>query len=158
MTSLPIDRSGARVLLVDSGGRVLLLHGLDPSDPAAGSWWCAPGGGREARESLAECAVRELAEETGLVIAAAELGEPIYEQVVEFSFEGASYRQNQVFYLVRVGQWALDDAGWTDGERRSLIGHRWWTAAEIAESTEKIHPVALPGLLTGALGSAVMEA
>jgi 8-oxo-dGTP pyrophosphatase MutT (NUDIX family) len=158
MTSPPVDRSGARVLLLDPGGRVLLLHGCDPSDPGAGSWWFTPGGGQDPGESLVQCAVRELAEETGLRIDPAELGEPVFQDVAEFGFEGVRYRQKQVFYAVRTGPWQLDDAGWTDIERRSVLGHRWWTPAEIAASTERIYPAELPSLVAAALGPAAKGA
>jgi 8-oxo-dGTP pyrophosphatase MutT (NUDIX family) len=158
MTPLPVDRSGARVLLLDSGGRALLLHGCDPSDPGAGSWWFTPGGGQDPGESLAQCAARELAEETGLRVAPAELGEPVFQDVAEFDFEGVRYRQQQVFFVLRTESWQVDDVGWTDLERRSVLGHRWWTAAEIAASAETIYPLELPGLIAAALGPAAKGA
>ena len=47
-------RNAARVLLIDPGGRLLLVHGGDPADPSAGSWWFTPGGGMEPGESAEE--------------------------------------------------------------------------------------------------------
>ena len=43
---------------------------VDPPTPTLGTWWELPGGGMEPGESVAETAVRELAEETGFVRAA----------------------------------------------------------------------------------------
>lgn len=37
----------------------------------------------------------------------------------------------------------LDISGHTDLERRTLTGHRWWSAPELAESHEMIYPVEL---------------
>ena len=37
----------------------------------------------------------------------------------------------------------LDLSGHTELERRTLTGHRWWTAAELADTTELIYPVEL---------------
>jgi 8-oxo-dGTP pyrophosphatase MutT (NUDIX family) len=58
-------RRSARVLLLDASGRLLLVQ--------SGHAWFAPGGGVEEGEKLADAAVRELCEETGLIAAAADL-------------------------------------------------------------------------------------
>ena len=56
---------GVRVLCV-SRGRLLVVH---HEDPASGeSFWVLPGGGRERGETLAEAAVREVYEETGIAV------------------------------------------------------------------------------------------
>jgi 8-oxo-dGTP pyrophosphatase MutT (NUDIX family) len=47
-------RYAGRVLLVDDARRVLLLQGLDPGDPGAGTWWFTPGGGCEGGERTDE--------------------------------------------------------------------------------------------------------
>ena len=62
----------ASVLLVDAAGRVLLQH-RDEHAPRAPLLWGMVGGAVEAGESPEEAAYRELAEETGLVLAAGEL-------------------------------------------------------------------------------------
>jgi len=56
------DNIRTRVIVVDKG--YLLL--LPPQDASAG--WRPPGGGLAPQESLAECAVREVLEETGLLV------------------------------------------------------------------------------------------
>ena len=142
----PIPRIAARVLLIDQAQRVLLFHGADPGDPAD-RYWITPGGGLVAGESPAEGAARELFEETGLRIDPAGLGDPVFREVVEFSFEHRSYRQEQDFFLLRVPSWEVDTANFDDAERRSIDGHRWWTADELGSAAESFYPETLPSLL-----------
>ena len=44
----PVPRTGARVLLLDARGRVLLLRGHDPATPDR-SYWFTVGGGLDLR-------------------------------------------------------------------------------------------------------------
>ena len=60
------ERVGARVVLFDQAGRVLLVAVTDPVD--ARRIWMTPGGGRDDGESDLECARRELREETGVTV------------------------------------------------------------------------------------------
>jgi len=141
-----LDRRAARVLLVDGAGRTLLLHGGDPARPGQ-RWWFTPGGGLDDGETLAEGAARELYEETGLRVDPAELGDPVWHEITEFSYRARSYRQEQDFFLLRVAEWQVDTAGMDDDEQETITEHRWWSAAEIEASDEQIYPLELAGLL-----------
>jgi 8-oxo-dGTP pyrophosphatase MutT (NUDIX family) len=141
-----IDRRAARVLLVDRAGCTLLLHGGDPARPGL-RWWFTPGGGLTGDETPAEGAARELFEETGLRVDPAELGEPIWHEITEFSYDNRHYRQDQDFYLLRVEEWQVDTAGMDDDEQVTITEHRWWSAAELDASTEQIFPAGLASLL-----------
>jgi 8-oxo-dGTP pyrophosphatase MutT (NUDIX family) len=144
-----IERRAARVLLVDAADRVLLLHGLDPARPGH-FWWFTPGGGLDAGETPAQGAARELFEETGLRIDPAALGSPVHDEVTEFSFDGRDYRQSQEFFLHRVDGWEVDTTGLDEEEQRTIIGHRWWSVADIRASAERFYPVDLDQVLTRA--------
>jgi 8-oxo-dGTP pyrophosphatase MutT (NUDIX family) len=146
MVPQPIARLAARVLLIDEAGRVLLFHGIDPADPSD-HYWVTPGGGLEPGESPAQGAVRELFEETGLPVDPAELAEPVYRNVVEFSFDGRRYRQEQDFFLLRVPSWEVDTTNFDDVERVAVDGYRWWFVDELASSAEPFYPELLPTLL-----------
>jgi atypical dual specificity phosphatase len=61
----PRRAEGVRVLCV-SRGRLLVVHHQDPD--SGESYWVLPGGGRERGETLAEAAVREVREETGIPV------------------------------------------------------------------------------------------
>ncbi|GAB3158058.1 hypothetical protein GCM10027290_60550 [Micromonospora sonneratiae] len=139
-------RRAARVLLIDSADRVLLFQGTDPARPEH-RYWFTPGGGLDSGESSAAGAARELAEETGLRLAADELGEPVWQQVVEFPFDGRWYRQEQEFFLVRVPSWEVDTTGFDEVERASVHGHRWWTVEELDRTSERYYPDELPTVL-----------
>src|SRR6478672_5767878 len=69
-------RRTARVLVVDSDGRMLLFSDSDPGLPGH-RWWITPGGGVEPGESDLAAAVREVREETGLVVDERDLVGPI---------------------------------------------------------------------------------
>jgi 8-oxo-dGTP pyrophosphatase MutT (NUDIX family) len=141
-----IHRRAARVLLVDGAGRTLLLHGGDPARPGD-RWWITPGGGLDDGETLAEGAARELSEETGLRVDPAELGDPVWHEITEFSYRSRAYRQEQDFFLLRVAEWRVDTAGMDDDEQQTITEHRWWSAAEIETSDEQIYPLELAALL-----------
>ncbi|HEY3955027.1 MAG TPA: NUDIX domain-containing protein [Streptosporangiaceae bacterium] len=139
-------RRAARVLLIDSAGRLLLVRSaLVIGRPEAGYAWFTPGGGVEPGESLAVAAARELREETGLDAAPGDLL-PVAYTVSSGDFGWVSGRIRDDFFLLRVPGHEVDTAGLTDFERRHYGGHHWWTPAELAEPDEMIVPPGLPGL------------
>ena len=147
-----IYRQAGRVLVIDAAGRLLLLKGFDPagSEPP---YWFTVGGGTKPGESLAQAAARELGEETGIMASAGELGQPIWHEVAEFGFEGRRFRQEQDFFLLRIdtdGTGAADLVNTddlADEEAAVVLGHRWWTLAELESTNDQFYPAELPNLL-----------
>jgi 8-oxo-dGTP pyrophosphatase MutT (NUDIX family) len=133
-----IARRSAKVVVIDRSGHVLLFCAGDPARPTAGTWWFPPGGGVEDDETDEQAALRELREETGLVLES--VGSPIATRRVRFNFEGSVLDSDEVYFIVRVDRFDLDDAGWTDTERRVVVEHRWWSQKELAETTETVYP------------------
>lgn len=141
-----VRRRAGRVLVVDAGGRLLLLHGYDPARPGE-PYWLTVGGGAAPGESLAQAAARELGEEAGIAATAADLGEPVFHEEVEFSFDGTRFVQEQDFFLLRVGSPEVSLGGLEAEEAAVIDGYRWWTAAELEATAQSYYPRDLPGLL-----------
>jgi 8-oxo-dGTP pyrophosphatase MutT (NUDIX family) len=140
-----IGRRAGRVLLVDADNRVLLLRGFNPAAPAE-LFWFTIGGGIDPGESAAEAAARELLEEAGLAVDPADLGEPVWHRIAEFSFDGRRYRQEEDYFLLRTEAFEVSLAGLDAVEQEIVVGYRWWGAADL-EAGEAFFPAELPRLL-----------
>lgn len=69
-----VPRPTARVLITNDDGRLLLFHCRMSLDHPDDLCWITLGGGVRAGETLAAAAVRELREETGIVVTLDQLG------------------------------------------------------------------------------------
>lgn len=147
-------RTSARVVLVDEDGRVLLLRGHDPQVPDV-YFWFTIGGGVESGESLRETAVREVREETGLGVDAAQLRGPIWRRVAVFPYDGDLIRSEELFFALAHPAFTPQRSGFTELERRAISGHRWCTPEDmrqIAAGGETVYPEDLPDLVAEVRG------
>ena len=141
----------AKVLLIDPTDRVLLFSGIDRHLPEEPPVWFPVGGGVDPGETLEEAAIRETAEETGFHLARP--GAPVLTRRFEWVFEGVRYDQEETYFVVRVPTITPVQDGWTEVEKATVQGHRWWTVAELRATTEVVFPENLADILAGFLES-----
>lgn len=148
-----VERQVVRVVLQDAHGDVLLFRTREFTMPELGQWWELPGGGIDAGESYAEAAVRELREETGLVVAAEDVGPPTWRRTATFRHRGRRLLQHEVVVLVRhpAPAPALETSGRFDYEIEDYFDHRWWSVRDLVSSNERFYPGRLPEFLPALL-------
>ena len=130
-----IQRKAVRAVIMTPDHRVLLIK----VQVTGFQLWIAPGGGLEPGESDEEGLRREIAEETGA--RSFRLGPPIWTRKHEFSWNGLSYSQNEVYYLVQADHFdPVMDAEAAPGETSAFRGFHWWSIDAIARSAEKFAP------------------
>jgi 8-oxo-dGTP pyrophosphatase MutT (NUDIX family) len=154
--TVAIERRAARVLLL-ADGSVLLIKGLDPAHPDAGTWWLTPGGGVDDGETIQSAAVREVFEETGFRITPSQLGPVVATRVADFDFEHRRYRQTEYFFAAKVPAFTPENQRWDDVERRSLLEQRWWTVDDLRGTDATVYPNELAELVEAVLGGAMTD-
>ncbi len=154
--TVPVDRrTSARVVLLDDEGCVLLLCGSDPAitDNAAPRWWFTVGGQVGPGERLAEAAVRELAEETGLRVDPAAMVGPVWRRDAMIDFNGTVIASQEFFFVLRTRRFEPSAGGRTPLELSYIHDHRWCNADTIGELVaggETVYPLQLAELLNEA--------
>jgi 8-oxo-dGTP pyrophosphatase MutT (NUDIX family) len=153
-----LERDAVRVVLTDAGGRILLFHVLTP-DEAPDGWWELPGGGIDPGESYIEAAVREIREETGLILDPGQLGPPSWRRDSTWVSRGIRRLQHEVVVRARMAadRPAIVDGGRTPEETEDYVAARWWQVSEIVRSPVRFYPGRLPGLLPAFLAGADID-
>lgn len=154
-----VERTSVRVVLRDDTGSVLLFHTIDPTMPEIGDWWELPGGGVEGDESYAETAAREIAEETGFVLAPSEFSAATWRRDSTYVRRHVRFWQHEVVVTAHVPGTAPSPVpdGRTPNELDEYVDHRWWPVDEIAGSTARFFPTPLPALVHEFLAGAEID-
>jgi 8-oxo-dGTP diphosphatase len=136
-------REAARAVILDPGGRILLVRFEFPDR----SVWACPGGGLEPGESHEAALRRELREEVGLELE--ELGPCVWTRTHIIPFlDGRWDGQVERFHLVETESFVPSPLLTVEQLRAEFVTDvRWWTPAELAASREIHAPRRLPQLV-----------
>ena len=136
-SELIIQRTAVRALLLAEPDQLLLSRVFIPDQKF--HIWIAPGGGVEAGERPGDALVREVKEETNRVIESW-VG-PVWHRRHRFLLRGATYDQEESFYLVRTERFEPDHSGNSDQLESELFDQfQWWSLEDIRESGDTFVP------------------
>jgi len=134
-----IERPSARLILLDPQGRLFLfkVHQpsvYDPADPFREPFWIMIGGLVDPGEDFAEAAIREAREETAVAVQDVRW---VWsrERIMQWRDKQVLHRER--FFLGRAASTAVDTSGLDEREKSWTLDHRWWSADEIAASSER---------------------
>jgi 8-oxo-dGTP pyrophosphatase MutT (NUDIX family) len=146
----PAHRRVSRVVLLDEQDRFLLLLTSSPRLATPVTRWITPGGGVEPDESHVQGAVRELFEETGLVVET--LGEPIHvlhgQSVFNDGHQQTTYTE---FFAHRTRTFTPVTDHWMENEFVDISDVRWWSLDELQGSGELYSPEPLLDIVRSAV-------
>ena len=150
---VPRPRPAGRVVLIDEQDRILLFNWKTLNV------WITPGGGLKRGESYEEGALRELKEETGLVVPG--LGPCVWSRNHIFRWNGRLYDAKERFFLLRAPNFQVSSEGMEEAELEEASAHHWWTIGELSGSKERFAPrriaELLPPLLKGEIPAAPVD-
>ena len=101
--------------------------------PLGHHFWVAPGGGLDPGESFETAAQRELYEETGQLLP---IGPCVWTRRHTYEWNGRKLDQAERFFIARTASEQVKPIS----ADCYIIGHRWWTLAEIETSDETFAP------------------
>lgn len=109
--------------------------------------WFTVGGGLEAGETLAEAAIREVREETGLE--ASEIGPVIWlrEGVLDPGLGSGPLYFKESYIVARCAGGELSREGWLEHENDLCTDLRWWSREDLLATTDQVYPQGLGTLL-----------
>ena len=146
-----LSRSMSRVLVFDEQDRILLFLQYGKSRDVAPRWM-TPGGGVDPGEDHDQAAIRELREETGLVIDS--IAPAFWSRDFEADQRWHVYELgHDEWYELRVPAFTPSREGWTEEEQADVVEYRWWSLDDLESTPDLIEPDELLDLIRGRLTS-----
>lgn len=141
------ERQSARLLVINPECKVLLFRFVHKEGALAGDdYWATPGGGLEHGETFEVAAIRELHEETGIVVS--QIGTSLRESAFPLRLpSGEMVTAVERYFVVQAQDQALSRAGWTLQETQVMAEHRWWSASDLRATGETVWPQFLVDML-----------
>ncbi len=147
LTDVDPPSNGARSP-VSPTGAVLLLQEQDPARPGE-LYWSSIGGAVDSGESLPE-AVRELWEETGILVGHDRLAAPVHRGVRAYSWDGVDYVADSTYFVVPLGEHVEVNFDHLEPEEvGNVLAAGWWAPAVLAGV--EFRPPDLPEIMSTAL-------
>jgi 8-oxo-dGTP diphosphatase len=145
------SRPSARILILDSAGRILLFRFVHRNGPLAGQdYWATPGGGVEHGETFELAAIRELEEETGILVQDIGVQVGRREFVLQLP-DGEHVMADERFFLVALEDTpSLSRDRWTAFETEVMAEHKWWSREELADTAATVWPENLLAMVNAA--------
>jgi ADP-ribose pyrophosphatase YjhB (NUDIX family) len=129
-------------MLFDHSGAILLVRFVVMRPDGEFVFWALPGGEIEAGEREIEAAAREVREELGLELV---VTGPVYCDSNQFFHQGEMQDNVDFLFWAECGREEPRLVGFTADERGIMKEVRWWSAAEVEASEERIFPEGLAG-------------
>ena len=127
-------------MLFDESSAILLIRFVVIRPDGEFVFWALPGGEIEEGESEVEAARRELREELGIEM---RVEGPVYRDANQFWHQGEMQDNVDFIFRAECGREEPRLIGFTTDEREIMKEIRWWSAAEVGASEERIFPVNL---------------
>jgi 8-oxo-dGTP diphosphatase len=127
-------------MLFDESGAILLIRFVVMREGGEFVFWALPGGEIEDGETEVEAAEREVREELGLELSVAG---PVYCDRNQFFHQGEMQDNVDFLFRAECGREEPRLIGFTTDEKEIMKEVRWWSAAEVEASQERIFPVNL---------------
>ena len=145
--NVPVRKS-VKVLLLNEENQLLLMHIDDPKTTTIkgkyhGSFWNPLGGAIEKNESLREAAIREVWEESSIILSKNNFGPIVWYGEVDLILNGTPTKIQQTFIVAKTLLKKFSLKNLTSSEKNVVKKLKWFSLKDLYNCEEVIYPVVL---------------